>query len=177
MKTITLKWKDFLRPVRKRQALALFSTYKGQAVVEFTLVFLLLLIVAWIPTDFGLAFYTGQVAQNAVREGARIAAADPTLAPGTNHCGPPLSSCFNFGNIFNETAVRLPSALLGPSTIITVNYPDASSSGCNQMVSVNVTGQYPFFFYKVLNMLGFNITAPQITRTSMMRWEYQAPCT
>ncbi len=177
METVTKKWIECFCFPRTRQALAFWSNHKGQALVEFTLVFLLLLVVAWIPADFGLAFYTGQVAQNAVREGARIAAADPTLASGTNHCGPPLSSCFNFGNIFNETAVRLPSALLGPSTIITVQYPDASSSGCNQMVSVNVTGQYPFFFYKVLKMLGFNINAPQITRTSRMRWEYQAPCT
>jgi len=51
----------------------------GQALVEFTLVFVLFLIIAWIPADFGLAFYTGQLAQNASREGARIAAADPNL--------------------------------------------------------------------------------------------------
>lgn len=31
---------------------------KGQALVEFTLVFLLVLVVAWIPADFGLAFYS-----------------------------------------------------------------------------------------------------------------------
>jgi Flp pilus assembly protein TadG len=35
----------------------------GQALVEFTLTFVLLLVVAWIPADFGLAFYTGQLAQ------------------------------------------------------------------------------------------------------------------
>src|SRR5947207_15271412 len=52
------------------------STARGQALVEFVLVFLLFLVVAWIPTDFGLAFYTGQLALNASREGARIAAAD-----------------------------------------------------------------------------------------------------
>src|SRR6266511_6417393 len=51
------------------------STAKGQALVEFTLVFILLLVVAWIPADFGLAFYTGQLALNASREGARIASA------------------------------------------------------------------------------------------------------
>src|SRR5438132_8205489 len=49
------------------------STARGQALVEFVLVFLLFLVVAWIPTDFGLAFYTGQLAMNASREGARIA--------------------------------------------------------------------------------------------------------
>src|ERR1044071_7921416 len=50
----------------------------GQALVEFTLVFLLLIVIAWIPADFGLAFYTGQLALNASREGARIAAAIPS---------------------------------------------------------------------------------------------------
>ena len=43
----------------------------GQAAVEFTLTFLLLLVVAWIPADFGLAFYSGQLAHNAAREGAQ----------------------------------------------------------------------------------------------------------
>jgi Flp pilus assembly protein TadG len=145
---------------------------KGQAVVEFTLVFILLVIVAWIPADFGLAFYTGQIAQNAVREGARIAAADPTLAATNTTCGPPLSSCFGFGNIFNETAVRLPSALMGSSTQIAVSYPAAGSSACNQLVSVSVSGQYPFFFYKILRFIGIDVNIPTIQRSSIMRWEH-----
>lgn len=146
---------------------------KGQAVVEFTLVFILLLVVAWIPADFGLAFYTSQIAQNAVREGARIAAADPTLVATNTTCGPPLSSCFSSGNIFNETAVRLPSAMLGPSTQITVSYPALGSSVCNQLVRVSVSGQYPFFFYKLLRFMGIDVTIPTIQRSSAMRWEHK----
>src|SRR5687767_2395612 len=146
---------------------------KGQALVEFTLVFILLIIVAWIPADFGLAFYTSQIAQNAVREGARIAAADPTLVATNTTCGPPLSSCFSSGNIFNETAVRLPSAMLGPTTRITVSYPAGGSSTCNQLVSVSVQGQYPFFFYKVLRFMGIDVNIPIIQRSSIMRWEHQ----
>ena len=146
---------------------------KGQALVEFTLVFILLIIVAWIPADFGLAFYTSQLAQNAVREGARIGAADPTLAATPNiSCGPPLSSCFGFGNVFNETAVRLPSALMGASTQITVDYPAPGSSTCNQLVSVSVSGEYPFFFYKILRYMGIDVTIPTIQRSSTMRWEH-----
>ena len=57
-------------------ALNSLTRSSGQALVEFTFTFLILLIVAWIPADFGLAFYSGQLAQNAAREGARIAAAD-----------------------------------------------------------------------------------------------------
>jgi|SRR5687767_11694809 len=147
---------------------------KGQALVEFTLVFILLIIVAWIPADFGLAFYTSQIAQSAVREGARIGAADPTLVPTDDvSCGPPLSSCFGFGNIFNETALRLPSALMGSSTQITVDYPAPGSSTCNQLVSVKVEGQYPFFFYKVLRFMGIDVNIPTIQRESIMRWEHQ----
>jgi hypothetical protein len=146
---------------------------KGQAMVEFTLVFILLIIVAWIPADFGLAFYTSQIAQSAVREGARIGAADPTLAATNTTCGPPLSSCFGFGNIFNETAVRLPSALMGSSTQIEVVYPAPGSSTCNQLVRVRVSGQYPFFFYKVLRFIGIDVNIPTIQRESSMRWEHQ----
>ena len=149
------------------------SRSKGQALVEFSLIFILLIVVAWIPADFGLAFYTGQIAQNAVREGARIAAADPTLASGTTTCTIP--ACYTAGNILKETAVRLPAALLGASTV-TVTYPVAGASACNQLVQVSVSGQYPFFFYRVLNFLGFNVAIPTIQRSASLRWEHQAPC-
>jgi len=144
--------------------------------VEFTLVFFLLLIVAWIPADFGLAFYTSQLAQNASREGARIAAADFTL-PANGTCGPPITSCYGYGNIFNETAVRLPAALMGSTTTITVTYPAAGSfAACDKLVSVRVQGQYPFFFYRLLQFFGVNVTIPTIDRTTTMRWEHQAAC-
>ena len=148
------------------------SSQRGQALVEFTLVFLLLIIVAWIPADFGLAFYTGQIAQNAVREGARIAAAD--IAPTSGSCTIP--SCYtSTNNILQVTAVRLPAAMLGPATV-EVAYPAAGSTTCNQMVGVKVTGTYPFFFYKILKLIGTNVNAVQIVRESKMRWERQTPC-
>jgi hypothetical protein len=162
-----------IKTVMWSKLFGLCAKQKGQAAVEFTLVFILLIIIAWIPADFGLAFYTSQIAQNGVREGARIAAADPSLvAMDDVSCGPPLSSCFTAGNIFNETAVRLPSALMGASTKITVDYPAPGSSACNQLVSVKVEGQYPFFFYKVLRFMGIDVNIPTITRESIMRWEH-----
>jgi len=164
----------FANGSRSTELLDLRAKNKGQALVEFTLVFLLLIIIAWIPADFGLAFYTSHIAQNAVREGARIAAADPTPPPNTS-CTP-LSTCYTAGNIFQETAVRLPAALLGPSTIL-IEYPDPAgpTTGCGQLIKVTVTGQYPFFFYKILNFLGANVTiaANNITRSTSMRWEHQ----
>lgn len=145
----------------------------GQAVVEFTLTFLILLIVAWIPADFGLAFYTGQLAQNAAREGARIAAADSTLVSGTTSCIMP--SCT--GNIFKETSARLSSALL-PAATITMNLDPDTPTNCNRMVTVTVSGTYNFFFYQLLRWFGVsgNLDNTPITRQTRMRWEAQSGC-
>lgn len=145
----------------------------GQAVVEFVMTFLILLIVAWIPADFGLAFYTGQLAQNAAREGARIAAADRTIVAGTTTCVMP--SCT--GNIFSETAGRLSSALL-PAATITLNLDPDTGANCNRMVSVTVSGTYNFFFYQLLRWVGIsgNLNKAQIIRQTRMRWEPQAGC-
>jgi Flp pilus assembly protein TadG len=145
----------------------------GQAAVEFTLTFLLLLVVAWIPADFGLAFYTGQLAHNAAREGARIAAADLTMASGTSSCTMP--SCT--GNILKETAARISSALM-PAATITVNLEPDTGVNCNRMVTVTVSGTYRFFFYQLLRWFGVsqNLNSVSIMRQTRMRWEGQAGC-
>jgi len=149
--------------------------HQGQTIVEFTIAIILFLVVAWIPADFGLAFYTSQIAQNAAREGARIAAADSTLAAGNSSCNMP--ACYTFGNIFSETAVRLPAALLTAASI-TVQYPAPGSAGtCNQRVLVRVQGQYNFFFYRVLGLLGASVpSAVTVDRKAEMRWEHQSGC-
>jgi Flp pilus assembly protein TadG len=145
----------------------------GQAAVEFTLTFLLLLVVAWIPADFGLAFYSSQLAHNAAREGARIAAADLTLASGTTSCT--LPSCT--GNILKETAGRVSAALL-PAATISVNLDPDTGTNCNRMVTVTVSGTYNFFFYQLLHWFGVsgNLNSTPITRQTRMRWEGQAGC-
>ena len=149
------------------------SRSSGQALVEFTMTFMILLVVAWIPADFGLGFYTGQLAQNAAREGARIAAADSTLASGTTSCVMP--SCT--GNIFKETAGRLSAALL-PAATIAVNLDPNTGANCNRMVTVTISGTYNFFFYRLLRWFGVsgNLNNTPITRQTRMRWEAQSGC-
>jgi Flp pilus assembly protein TadG len=156
-----------------RNALISLTRSSGQALVEFTFTFLILLIVAWIPADFGLAFYSGQLAQNAAREGARIAAADTTLVSGTTSCVMP--SCT--ANIFKETAGRLSSALL-PAATITLQLDPDTVTNCNRMVTVTVSGTYNFFFYQLLRWMGVttNLNNTPITRQTRMRWEAQAGC-
>src|SRR5215510_551208 len=147
-------------PRRSRNVFTCLTRSSGQAVVEFTLVFLIFLVIAWIPADFGLAFYTAQLAQNASRDGARIAAADPKLGSGTlpgvtytATCTMPSCS----GNILSETAARVSSALL-PGALITVTLdPDSvppATPKCDRDVTVTVAGTYNYFFYQLLRAFG-----------------------
>ena len=155
---------------------------KGQAVVEFTLTFLLLLVIAWIPADFGLAFFSGQQAQNAAREGARIAAADTTLMAqlgGVNsiNCTMPCSSTVS---VLQAAAARLSNVLI-KGTVITLTYPASVTvtGTCNQnMLTVQVQGTYNYFFYQLLHVVGItnNLNTVNITRTTTMRYEHQPAC-
>jgi Flp pilus assembly protein TadG len=141
--------------------------------VEFTLVFILLIIVAWIPADFGLAFYTGHVALNASREGARIAA---------------VTKPFDAGDAVTQTCKRLSSALLtDPGAALGIScspYSNArvavtapAGTACNQQLTVTVTGNYNYFFLGVLRFFGVAVPSNvQITRSTQARWEHQNVC-
>jgi Flp pilus assembly protein TadG len=137
------------------------ATSKGQAVVEFTLVFVLFLAIIWIPADFGLAFVSSQLAQNAAREGARLAAA---------------TTPFDAANIETQVLNRLSSALL-TNIDVSVIPPTCDPTLKMQVVSVTVTGDYNFFFYQLLRLLG--LSAPDnapIARTTTMRYEHAFTC-
>ena len=147
--------------VSKRARDNLPHKQNGQALVEFTLMFVLFLAIIWIPADFGLAFYSGQLAQNASREGARLAAA---------------TNPFDAGNIQTQVMNRMDSAVLKNITANVV--PPACDSALNmQVVTVTVAGEYNFYFYQLLRLLGFS--APDsivISRTTTMRYEYGFTC-
>jgi Flp pilus assembly protein TadG len=158
------------------KSVLLVSWQKGQALVEFTLVFLLLLVIAWISADFGLAFYTGHLALNASREGARIGAADPNYVAQVNSCTLPACYSQADGTILKETAKRVSSALL-PGATITV-LPLAGVT-CNKKVEVQVVGNYNYFFYRMLRFFGASSVPATVTvtRSTQLRWEHQDPCT
>ena len=142
--------------------------HRGQAMVEFTLTFVLLLVIAWIPADFGLAFYTGQLAQNAARDGARIAAADRTLTTGSTKCQMP---CASASGILKATANRMSSALL-PGAWVTLDVQGGTT--CDRLVTMSISGDYNFTFYKILRLMGLPTPdSVKITRQSSMRWEHQ----
>lgn len=152
---------------------------QGQAVVEFTLIFILLVALTWIPAEFGLAFYTGQMALNASREGARLAAASTTL---------------DITDITEKTCKRLSSALLivakpncapygsnanvtvSPPTLLDPKNPDMKAC----VITVTVQGNYYFRFFQLLRLLTTHDAIPDsvnITRTTTMQSEWVTECT
>jgi len=136
-----------LNRLRRPQSLLHRLGRKGQAVVEFTLVFILLLV--------------------------RIASADPTTV--TASCGPPLSSCFGAGNILRETANRLPAALLQNATVAVV-VDAAGSCNRLVTVTVSGTYNFFFYqILHLLNVSG-NLNTRNVVRESKMRWEYNTGC-
>ena len=145
---------------------------KGQTVVEFTLVFIMLIVIVWIPADFGLAFYTGQLMQNASREGARIAAASKDLQTqiGTAAvtCTVP---CTSGAEVLQTTSKRARLALIRNPTITMLLDP---GTNCDRLVTVTVQGDHQFFFYRILNYMRLTSKSSQtITRAAAMRWEHQ----
>jgi hypothetical protein len=188
------KTKGCFRPAVAFQSRFLVRNNQGQALVEFTLIFALLLVLIFIPADFGIAFFTSQLAQSASREGARIAAADPNLPGKTGVCALPCSGEPNDGtSILRETADRISSALLSGGTV-RVEFPINPDDGyvpppppegeppaeypgvksCNLQVRVTVSGTYNYFFYPLLNLIGVSVNpAENITRITEKRWEHQ----
>jgi len=159
----------------KPKLLGCLASSSGQAVVEFTLVFLLFLVIAWIPADFGLAFFTGQLAQNASRVAARIAAADPNLATATGSCSMPCSSAPG-GTALKAAADRISRALFS-GALISVTLEPPSAANCNRLVEVSVSGEYDYFFYRLLRAMGNTVPdSLNIVRSTSMRWEHQPGC-
>jgi hypothetical protein len=152
------------------------SRNDGQAMVEFTLCFILVLIIAWIPADFGLAFFTNQLMGNAAREGARIASAEKNLTTqvaegATISCTMP---CSGQPELLQQMAARISSALLPGATVsLSLSSPGTPSS-CDRQVTAQISGNYNFFFYRLLGLMGLNTPAAQpMTRATSMRWEHQ----
>jgi Flp pilus assembly protein TadG len=133
----------------------------GQSVVELTLIVPLVLATLYIPVDFGIAFFTAQMVQNATREAARIGASmNPFVA----------------ATVENEATKRLPGGKFVASNVsATLN--GGSTSTCMRRVVVSVSGSYSLFWYRLLNLLipgTVTDTSLSITRSTAMRYDSQA---
>ena len=133
----------------------------GQSIVELTLIVPLVLASLYIPVDFGVAFFTAQMVQNATREAARIGA---SMNP------------FVSATVENEATKRLPGGkFVAASVSATLN--GSSTSTCMRRVVVTVNGSYNLFWYRLLNLMlpgTVTDTSLPITRSTAMRYDSQA---
>ena len=151
---------------------------KGQSVVEISLMAPLLLVALYIPADFGVAFFTAHLTQNAVREGARISSHLPQCGSGSSPCMTNLSdaACSSTDPVAQAVCSRLPARLQNPAVSVNLSV----GPPCARSVNVQVTGQYSYFLYQLVRMLG--MSAPDnvtISRATAMRHELQPiapPC-
>jgi Flp pilus assembly protein TadG len=139
---------------------------RGQSIIEITLITPLLLIALYIPADFGIAFYMGNLTQNAAREGARIGS-------GLQKSGKPPNLVFTSANAITvKDAVfnRLPDVLTDKS--VTVKFYDGTA--CMAFIEVTAQGDYHFFLYKLMGLFGSTVPdSVLISRTTQIRHDYQ----
>ena len=148
---------------------------RGQALIEFAFILPFLLVIVGGIVDFGLAFFVGQVIENAAREGARAGAVvRPTsfvsplpfpLAPNEN-CTVP---CASTSPILQVAAAKIPNVNLFSGFNLSYDFVNSPPAPSNQAaVQVTVEGSYGWF---ILQLLGFEPIT--ISRTAEMRWEWQ----
>jgi Flp pilus assembly protein TadG len=145
-----------------------FLNQKGQSLIEIALVVPLLLIVLYVPFDFGMTIYAGYLTQNAVRDGARIASRTRSAAGGALDNSAASA-------VADQVWARLPNLLNEPTKQVTVRYYSGAPADCAAFVEVTAGGTYNFTLYKFMKLFG--LTAPDtlsITRTTRMRYEFQA---
>jgi len=139
---------------------------KGQSIIEVTLMTPLLLIALYVPADFGVSFFMGNLTQIAVREGARIGSG--LQLSGTV---PDLIFSSAEANIVKtEVFNRLPSYLTDKAVTVTFY----GGTACMEFIEVKAQGQFNFSLYRLMRLFGG--TAPNfmmISRTTQMHYKYQ----
>ena len=149
--------------------LARLLNRRGQSIVEITLITPIVLIALYIPADFGIAFFTAHLTQNAVREAARIGSSKDPFNTAASTA------------IKNDALSRMPARLT--SKTVTVNYYADDPADCARFVEVIGQGNYDFFLYQIMRLLGATVPdTSQIIRTVRMRYLNQpatnhTPCT
>lgn len=155
---------------------------RGQSIIEISLITPILLVALYIPADFGIAFFTAHLTQNAAREAARIASISAEC--GTFPCVGTVteSSCPGANSIVQEVCKRLPARLTGPLSIKTT-LSGSLGDKCMRVVKVEVTGNYDYFLYQIIRIIGVTMTNnnTSITRAAELRYElqpvtYNTPC-
>ena len=134
---------------------------KGQALVEMTLLLPIILLFVGGLTDIGLAFYVGTSMENAVREGARLAAS----GMGSTNVKTEVVNRVVAKGMFTGGFTASNVTVTGPVALTT------TCTGAQQQVTVTAAGTYNYMFLRVA---GF--TSSSMSRSESMRFEGPALC-
>jgi Flp pilus assembly protein TadG len=123
----------------------------------------------YVPADFGVAFLTAHLVQNAVREGARIGSGLTSGDPNK-----PMDS--DQGTTIKDAVfARLPQRLSSPNVNVKFYFASQAAT-CMQTVEVTATGSYDFGWYRMMGLMGVDVPKSiTISRTTEMRYSYQRP--
>src|SRR5882672_2270809 len=142
------------------------NNQRGQSIVEISLVTPLLLIALYIPADFGVSFFMGNLVQTAAREGARIGSGLQKSGSVPNL----LFSSAEADTVKTEVINRLPAYLTNRTVTVTFY----AGTACMEIVEVTDPGQYNCFMCKLSRLFGGNATnSISISRTTQMHFKYQ----
>ncbi len=139
---------------------------RGQSIVEVALITPLLLIALYIPADFGIGFFMGNLTQVAAREGARVGSRlqksgkAPDLIFTSAHANTIKTEVFN----------RLPDSLANKAVTVTFY----TGTSCMEFIEVTAQGDYNYFLYQLMRLFGASTPdSVTIARTTQIRYTYQ----
>ena len=142
------------------------NNQRGQSIVEISLITPLLLIALYIPVDFGVSFFMGNLIQTAVREGARVGSGLQKSGNAPNL----VFSSAEANTVKTEVISRLPAYLTNKTITVTFY----TGTACLEFVEVTAQGQYKFFMYQLVRLFGGNAPNSRIiSRTTQMHYKYQ----
>lgn len=124
---------------------------RGTALIEFTLVLPLLLVMTVAAVDFGRAFFVKNVVSQAAREGVRLRAVSSSAD----------------SSLVRDRVLQVANAANVTVSQLSIAGPDAA-----RQVSVTVTAEFNWIFPGVFNLFGANFTNPMsLTGEAVMRNE------
>ena len=127
------------------------SSQRGTALIEFTLILPMLLVLTVAAVDFGRAFYVKNVTEQAAREGVRLRAVTSTA---------------------DSALVRARVTDVLKSANVTLKNLSITGPAADRSVKVIVTAEFNWIFPGVFNLFGAGFTNPMsLTGEAVMRNE------
>ena len=147
-----------------------YRNKRGQALIEFAFILPFLLVIVGGIVDFGLAFFIGQMIENAAREGARAGAVVRPVGGGfpSGEEGSCTVPCGSGPSILQVASDKIPNVALFGGFTLKSQFNDSSNN--EDSIQVTVEGQYGWFLLQLLRFERITIS-----RTAEMRWEWQDP--